>query len=470
MKNLNKDIKSHRPILIQPAQAAEYLDRVAQVDVPLNAKASDVEEFMAMVFGKVETLEKFPPYAVIPVKGVIGKNLSELETMCGCCDINDVQEMLEDCERDATITTVILNIDSPGGVSVGVPELAEKIKNYSKKVISFTSNEACSAAYWIGSQASEFYATPSSTVGSIGVYVAFPDMSEAFKMDGIKMDVIKAGIYKGAGIPGTSLDNNQRKMLQDEVLEIHSDFKNAVKSVRSFVEDSSMEGQCFSGKRGAEAGLVTGLINGFDELMESLDANVAKQMEADEENDAREEESEEGEEEEYDNSKTRYVHAKITAAERALLGVNLKKADDKMDAEEEGEDEKGYPAQPEDRKVEPKMEKMEDEDSEDEDKKSEDSEGDADEKCEEESEEGENCPKCGKPHDKPDAEDAKAEDAEADKCDPDDPDYDPEDPDCDPEEKASEESKKMADDQADSGKRPIDTDEKHDRTGTNRHR
>ena len=465
MKNLNKDIKSHRPILIQPAQAAEYLDRVAQVDVPLNAKASDVEEFMAMVFGKVEVLEKFPPYAVIPVKGVIGKNLSELETMCGCCDINDVQEMLEDCERDATITTVILNIDSPGGVSVGVPELAEKIKNYSKKVISFTSNEACSAAYWIGSQASEFYATPSSTVGSIGVYVAFPDMSEAFKMDGIKMDVIKAGIYKGAGIPGTSLDNNQRKMLQDEVSEIHADFKNAVKSVRSFVEDSSMEGQCFSGKRGAEAGLVTGLINGFDELMESLDANVHAQMEADEENDAREEEAEEGEESHGGGigENAKYMK-KLSAADKALLGVNLKKADDKMDAEEEeGEDEKGYPAQPEDRKITPKMEDAEEKKSD----KSEDAEG---EKCEEEVAEEEYCPKCGKPHDKPEGK----MDAEADKCDPDDPDYDPEDPDCDPDIKAddevSEEAKKKADDEADSGKRPIDTDEKHDRSGTNRHR
>jgi ClpP class serine protease len=82
--------------------------------------------------------------------------------------------MLEECERDQTITTVILNIDSPGGVSVGVPELAEKIKNFKKKVISFTSNEACSAAYWIGSQASEFYATPSSTVGSVGVLCNLP--------------------------------------------------------------------------------------------------------------------------------------------------------------------------------------------------------------------------------------------------------------------------------------------------------
>jgi signal peptide peptidase SppA len=462
MKNLNKDIKSHRPILIQPAQASEYLDRVAQVDVPLNAKASDMEEFMAMVFGKVEVLEKFPPYAVIPVKGIIGKNLSELEAMCGCCDINDVQEMLEDCERDATITTIILNIDSPGGVSVGVPELAEKIKNYSKKVISFTSNEACSAAYWIGSQASEFYATPSSTVGSIGVYVAFPDMSEAFKMEGVKMDVIKAGIYKGAGIPGTSLDNNQRKMLQDEVLEIHADFKEAVKSVRSFVEDASMEGQCFSGKRGAEAGLVTGLVNGFDELMESLDANVAKQMEADEENDAREEEAEEGEVSHKVGIGENAKHMKrLSAADKALLGVNLKKANEKMEDSdtEESEDDKGYPAQPEDRKITPKMEESED-DAETEDKKEEESE---DAKTE-------NCPKCGKPHDKPKGK----MDDEADKCDPDDPDYDPEDPDCDPDIKAddevSEEAKKKANDEADSGKRPIDTDEKHDRSGTNRHR
>jgi ClpP class serine protease len=60
-------------------------------------------------------------------------------------------------------------------------------------------------------------------------------MSKAYEMDGVKMDVIKSGVYKGAGIPGTSLDEGQRKMLQDEVVDIHNDFKEAVKSVRSFV-------------------------------------------------------------------------------------------------------------------------------------------------------------------------------------------------------------------------------------------
>lgn len=353
MRNLSKDFKGQRPMLIQPAQAEAYLNRVSDMQIPMDSKMSDMGDMLEAIFGAKQTLEKFPPYAVIPVKGVIGKNLSELESMCGCCDIEDIEEMLEECERDTSIKTIILDIDSPGGTSVGVPELANRVKNCSKKVISFTASECCSAAYWIGSQASEFYATPSSSVGSIGVYIAFPDCSEAYRMEGVKMDVIKSGAYKGAGIPGTSLDDNQRRMLQEEVSDIHSDFKAAVKSVRSFVEDSSMEGQMFSGKRGAEAGLVTSLTNGFDELMSSMDKQVHAQMEADEENDDRHavsgliesehEEREEGEEESY----------QMTASARALSGISVnlspeaKKEEDDEDNEDkdkedyEGKSEKG---------------------------------------------------------------------------------------------------------------------------------
>jgi len=442
MRHLKKDFKSNRPLLIQRDQASEYLSRVDNVEIPLTAKASDMEEMLASIFGGVPTLQKFPPFAVVPVKGVIGKNLTTLERMCGCCDLNSVEEMLEDCERDSTISTIILSIDSPGGVSVGVPELAEKVKNYSKKTIAFTESEACSAAYWIGSQASEFYATPSSTVGSVGVYIAYLDASKAYSNEGYSVEVIKSGLYKGAGIEGTSLDENQKKMLQEEVVEIHNDFKAAVKSVREFVEDSALEGQCFSGKKGAVAGLVTGLVNGFDELMETLNPGVAEQMEADEENDAREEEAEESAHPEKEMSK------KLTASARALSGIKL--TDEKPAVGKDDEDEKGYPAQPEDdssRKVVPKME-------EEEEKKAEDDAGSEDE---------DKCPECGRPHEK-------KPDAKADECDPDDPDYDPEDPDCDPDKEESAEAKKQAEEENDTGKKPIDTDEKHDRSGTNRHR
>ena len=400
-------------MLIQPAQAEAYLSRVNAMEMPMDAKMSDMGEMLSAIFGEKPSLKKFPPFAVVPVKGVIGKGLTMLETLCGCCDINEVEEMLEDCERDPSIKTIILEIDSPGGTSVGVPELANRIKNCSKDVISFTCGECCSAAYWLASQAGQgFCATPSSSIGSVGVYIAFADMSEAYKMEGVKMDVVRAGLYKGAGIPGTSLDSNQRKMLQDEVEDIHADFKAAVKSVRSFVEDASMEGQVFSGKRGAEAGLCTSLVNGFDELMESLDKNVAAQIEADEENEEAEKEGtipegyEAGEED--DGSEDMRM-----ASSRALAGVEsdvlkataAKKSSDKVDAEEDAEEgEEGEDG------VEPQPE------------------------------------------------------GKGDPTDPDDPDYDP---DNDPTLKGSKEEAEAEDD---AGEKAVDTDSKHDKKGVKKNR
>jgi ClpP class serine protease len=62
------------------------------------------------------------------------------------------------------------------------------------------------------------------------------------EMQGIKVDVIKAGRYKGAGVPGTSLTEEQRQMLQDRVNYIHADFMGDIKRMRD-VEDEKMEGQ-----------------------------------------------------------------------------------------------------------------------------------------------------------------------------------------------------------------------------------
>lgn len=420
MRNLSKDFKGQRPLLIQPNQAESYLERVASVDIPLNAKMSDMGEMLEAIFGAKPVLEKFPPYAIIPVKGVISKNISELEKLCGCCDIHDVEEMLEECERDSSITCIIFDIDSPGGTSVGVPELANRVKDCPKETIAFTSSECCSAAYWIGSQANSFYATPSSSVGSVGVYIAYPDCTEAYKMEGVKMEVIKAGIFKGAGIQGTSLDAGQRKMLQDEVNDIHSDFKAAVKGVREFVEDASMEGQIFSGKRGAEAGLVTSLVNGFDELMESLNAQVAAQMEADEENDERAEGAESVGSEEGEEEGEEYGISRMASA-RALAGIPADALKPKAGNKKSDEDDPDY-----DPDEDPELKEKTEEDSEEETTEDEKKDGVAPQ---------------------PKTEEADGEEDE------------------DTESKADEE----AEEEADSGDKAVETDAEHSRKGTKRH-
>lgn len=470
MRNLSKDFKGNRPMLIQPAQAEAYLNRVSDMEIPMGAKMSEMGDMLTAIFGAKPTLEKFPPYAIIPVKGVIGKNLSEMESLCGCCDIHDVEEMLEECERDASIKAIILDIDSPGGTSVGVPELANRIKNCSKEVISFTGSECCSAAYWIGSQASSFYATPSSSVGSVGVYIAFPDCSEAYKMEGVKMEVIKSGTYKGAGIPGTSLDENQRKMLQQEVEDIHADFKEAVKSVRSFVEDSSMEGQQFSGKRAAEAGMVTSLINGFDELIQSLDPAVFAQVEADEENDDRHAVSGIGSEEGEEESKA-FAKA-MSAADRALVKLKAKASGEEEEDEDEEEDEEEKPeskSEDEDPKEEDEEDDKEKSEDEDKDTKSEDEDEDTKTEDDDEpkEEDGEEKPESEEDEDK----DPKEEDGEEKPESEDEEGDEGSEPQPDDEDKPDEgKSKEDAEDEDDSGDKAVDTDEKHNKSGVKKNR
>lgn len=445
MRSLSKDFKSQRPLLVNPAQAEAYLERCASISIPLGAKVSDMGDMLSAIFGEKPVLEKFPPFALVPVKGMISKGLTELESLCGACDVHDIEEMLEECHRDPAIKTIILDVDSPGGTSVGVLELANRIKNCSKEVISFTSNECCSAAYWLASQAGAgFYATPSSCVGSIGVYIAYPDCSEAYKMEGVKMDVIRSGLFKGAGIPGTSLDANQRQMLQDEVDEIHAEFKQSVKSVRSFVEDSSMEGQTFSGKKAAEAGLVTGLVNGFDEMMESLNAGIAEQMEADEENDEKAEESEEVEEEAIKSAAVRALGAQIVNHLAASAKSRIKAGEGQEDEEDEEKDKES--PESEDEEITPDDEKDSGE------KPNNKEEGD--EKPESEDEDEDKKPESD------DEEEPKSEDDEEEKK--------PES--NDEEEPKSEEDKEDAEKESDTGDKAVDTDEDADKSKNRRNK
>jgi len=341
MSKLLENLSSGKPILINPKVAEAYARKISGI-----SPSSFNPDFLTAMFGKKPVFEKFPPYAFIPVKGVIGKGLTPLESMCDSCDLDDVYDMLCDCEYDDDIETVIMVYDTPGGGCVGVEEIARKIKNFKKETISFTAKDCCSAGYWMASQAKKFYATPSSTVGSIGCYIAYVDSAKAWDMEGFKMEVIKSGLFKGTGINGTSLDSNQRKMLQDEVNEIHMNFKADVKSVRTMVDDSCMEGQTFSGKKAAEMYMVTGLVDCLYDLLYDLDENLAKQYKADEENDERHD-----------------LAGKAKAKAKAKIKSTAKKDDDE-DEEDEEEDEEDMKKKGED---DPSKRTPEDEDEDGED-------------------------------------------------------------------------------------------------------
>jgi protease-4 len=477
MRNLSNDIRANRPVLIQPNIAKAFLERCADIKLPLGAKASDMSDMLAAIFGAKCALEKFPPFAIVPVKGVIGRNLSDLEAACGACDLEAVEEMLEDAERDPSITTIILDVDSPGGSAVGVPELAKRIRECGKRTISFTSGDCCSAAYWIASQASEFYATPSSTVANVGCYIVFNDMSAAYAQEGVAVDVIRSGNLKGAGTPGTSLSKEQRDDLLVGVLEIADNFKADVKLVREFVQDADMEGQCFSGTKAAEKGFVTALTNGFDELMQTLDAEVAAQIEADEANDARSTGGGQAEESDEDEGMGRMAAARalkgIPGGIRALMAKAEKSPDDqekdgaepmpkkgkkygKANSDEE-DDEDETPSDP----ITDEDEDKDKPESQDDEEKPE-SEEDKDEPKAEDADDEEDADQQPESEDEDDKE-PKAEDKDEEK--PESEDEDDKEPQAEDEEKDDDDAKEKAEEESDTGDKAVETDEEPEKKG-----
>ena len=259
MRFLLNGLNGREALLIDPAKANDHR---------ILAEKFGFTDMLAQLFGEVpKAYIAEDGTGVIPIVGPIGKGLAPIERMTGAVDVNDIAETIDDYATNPQVTRIAFQVSSPGGTVTGVEELANKVRNISKPTMAYTDSEMASAAYWIASAADKVVASPSSTVGSIGVYMTVADMTEMAKAQGIKMVVIKSGKFKGAGIPGTSLSEEQIANLQDSVDAIHADFKASVLQTRKLVKAEDMEGQVFSGKQAAQRNLVTGLADSFNEAV-----------------------------------------------------------------------------------------------------------------------------------------------------------------------------------------------------------
>lgn len=218
----------------------------------------------------LEQMEVIDGIAHIPVGGVLGNHLTGFERGSGAVDTSWIEEELDLAEADETVKSILLDIDSPGGLHAGIPELADRIMQTEKPIFAFSNGMAASAAYWLASSADDFFVTKSAQVGSVGTYIPWIDRSERMKAMGIKVDPISSGKYKAMGYPGTSLSEDQRAHLQQRVDEITGDFKSHVRSRFPNVRDEDMEGQTVFGGYAAENGMASAVVSGKDELLELI--------------------------------------------------------------------------------------------------------------------------------------------------------------------------------------------------------
>ena len=196
--------------------------------------------------------------AIIPVRGVISREISDMERISGAADVLDIEDMIDEAESRADVSAVMFDISSPGGTVTGVEELAQRIRDMRKPSLTWTGDMMASAAYWIGSAADIVYASTSADVGSIGVYLPIVDSTRAHEMAGEYVDLIRSTKtpHKGAGFPGTKLTEAQRAEFQAGVDYLYDRFAGAVKSARPMVSADAMDGRTFYGPQAKEMGLV----------------------------------------------------------------------------------------------------------------------------------------------------------------------------------------------------------------------
>lgn len=225
-----------------------------------------------------ETKDDKPAYriidgvAIVPMYGICGRRLSDLDMACGGVDVERVAKMLKDADADSTVQAIVFDVDSPGGSVAGVTACADCVRNLVKPTVVYCDSICASAAYWIGSQASAIVIGETAEVGSVGVYCAILDESVAYDKAGRRVDVIASGEHKGAGVPGTSLTDAQRAEMQRNIDTLAQIFKGAVMVARPGIKQELLDGRVFIGAQAVTEGFA-------DEVGALADAiNLAKSI------------------------------------------------------------------------------------------------------------------------------------------------------------------------------------------------
>ncbi len=169
---------------------------------------------------------------------------------------------------------IVLWIDSPGGTVAGTESLASDIRRAArvKPTFAYVDDCCCSAAYWVASQASKIFVTPTALTGSIGTYSSVEDVSGAYEKAGVRVVVVAAGKYKGIGTRGTKVTDEQIAYLQKMINALNEEFLQAVGAGRRMNAErvrAIADGGVFVGKAAIAAGLADA-VGSFDQVMAEI--------------------------------------------------------------------------------------------------------------------------------------------------------------------------------------------------------
>ncbi|WP_426143191.1 S49 family peptidase [Pseudomonas sp. DWP3-1-2] len=162
------DLASSQPWLMLP----DALDNLLAISERLGDPAA-LEARLGHKLNNTRNVVMRNGVAIIPVVGPIFRYANLLTEISGATSTQILATDIRQALDNLAVKSIVLNIDSPGGVASGINELADMIYagRSQKRIVAYIGGTGASAAYWIASAAHEVVVDDTAVVGSIGVVV-----------------------------------------------------------------------------------------------------------------------------------------------------------------------------------------------------------------------------------------------------------------------------------------------------------
>ena len=197
---------------------------------------------------------------VIDINGPVMK-----QDYCGAPGMQSIAQAINAAEKDDSISSIMLNIDSPGGTVDGTHNLARIVSASKKMGVAYVDGMMCSAAYWIGSGSKEIISSDANaghnaTIGSIGTMVQWLDRSQQLAKDGIKVQTVYASKSKRKGQIYRDMQEGNYSRLIEELDALNETFISSINTNRAgklnLQRDDVFEGDVYNALEAKKLGLI----------------------------------------------------------------------------------------------------------------------------------------------------------------------------------------------------------------------
>lgn len=255
------------------AITSESMEMILQILQRENESPQAVAARLGRPLDNTYAVENRDGIAVLPVNGPLFRYADFFTEISGATSYDRLATDFARARDDTRISSILLNIDSPGGEANGCSEFADMVfaSRGVKPIVAYVGGSACSAAYWIASAADEIVIGDTAILGSIGTVLGIADTRERDAKAGVRRMEIVSSQSPYKRVDPTTEEGHGRLLARVDALSevfIAKVARNRGVSVDTVMREFG-QGDVFVGQAAVQAGLAD-RVGSFEALVAEM--------------------------------------------------------------------------------------------------------------------------------------------------------------------------------------------------------